>query len=515
MTRNFWMGCIAAGAVLAAPAAFASEIKVANVGDMRSAIPAGATDPGTQVPQVQIYEGLLTWREDGSVAPMLAADMPEISGDGLTYVFTLREGLSFHDDTPVTATSVAKTWNWYLNAENAWVCRAYFDGSGQVKIESVEALSDLQVSFMLAHPAPQLLTQMARTDCQEGAIMAESMVDSPERPTVPVGTGPFKVEDIRPGQEIVLTRFDKYKSRSEPTDGFAGKKEALVDKIRLVIIPDPAATSGALLAGNIDLWPRIDLSYAQALAAAPGLTVDSSATPSIYTLAIQTKAGALQNPALRRAVNYAIDRKAMVEALTENMATASSTIVPASSQFYRGTVENGFDYNPEKVAELLVEADYQGEPIVITTNKNYPMMFETGVMVQGYLQAASINAQLDIADFATQFSRYNTGNYEMATWNYNPSADPSLVIDRFTGAKDTQASKLWTNPEARALTDQLLRTPIAEQQPIYDALHEMFIQDAPMIVWGTGEVTSAYKSSLKGYAAWTGRLPRLWGVSLQ
>jgi len=509
------MGCVATGAILAAPAAFASEIKVANVGDMRSAIPAGATDPGTQVPQVQIYEGLLTWREDGSVAPMLAADMPEISEDGLTYVFTLREGLSFHDDTPVTATSVAKTWNWYLNPENAWVCRTYFDGSGQVKIESVEALSDLQVAFKLAQPAPQLLTQMARTDCQEGAIMAEAMVDSPERPTVPVGTGPFKVEDIRPGQEIVLARFDGYKSRSEPSDGFAGRKEALVDTIRLVIIPDPAAASGALLAGNIDLWPRIDLSYAKALANAPGITVDSSATPSIYTLAIQTAAGALQNPALRRAVNYAIDRKAMVEALTEDMATASSTIVPASSQFYNGAVETGFDYDPDKVAELLAEAGYQGETVTITSNKNYPMMFETGVMVQGYLQAAGINAQLDIVDFATQFSRYNTGNYEMATWNYNPSADPSLVIDRFTGAKETQASKLWTNPEARELADKLLQTPIAEQQPVYDALHEMFIQDAPMIVWATGEVTSAYKSSLQGYAAWSGRLPRLWGVSLQ
>jgi peptide/nickel transport system substrate-binding protein len=101
------MGCVATGAILAAPAAFASEIKVANVGDMRSAIPAGATDPGTQVPQVQIYEGLLTWREDGSVAPMLAADMPEISEDGLTYVFTLRDGLSFHDDTPGCAEPIS------------------------------------------------------------------------------------------------------------------------------------------------------------------------------------------------------------------------------------------------------------------------------------------------------------------------------------------------------------------------------------------------------------------------
>ncbi|MBS7700677.1 MAG: hypothetical protein KF792_22860 [Chelatococcus sp.] len=266
MNTRLLLGCLAAGALLAAQGAFASEIKIANVGDMRSAIPAGATDPGTQVPQVQIYEGLLTWREDGSVAPMLAADMPEVSDDGLTYTFTLRDGLTFHDGTPVTAKSVAKTWNWYLDPKNSWVCRSYFDGSGKVKITAVEPVSDLQIAFKLAQPAPQLLTQMARTDCQEGAIMAESMVDSPQRPTVPIGTGPFKVESIRPGQDITLVKFDKYKSRTEPTDGFAGKKEALVDKITMVIIPDPAAASAALLAGNIDLWARIDLNYVKSLA---------------------------------------------------------------------------------------------------------------------------------------------------------------------------------------------------------------------------------------------------------
>nr|WP_291977116.1 ABC transporter substrate-binding protein [Chelatococcus sp.] len=235
----------------------------------------------------------------------------------------------------------------------------------------------------------------------------------------------------------------------------------------------------------------------------------------MYTLAFQTAQGSLTNAALRRAINYAIDRQAMVDALTEGKATASSTIVPASSQFYRGPVKEGFGYDPAKAAELLKEAGYKGEPVHITSNKNYPMMFETGVMVQGYLQAAGINADLEVNDFATQFSRYNTGKYEMMTWNYNPSADPSLVIDRFTGAKETQASKLWTNPEARALTDKLLQTPIAEQQPIYDALHALYLQDAPMIVWATGEVTSAYKDKLKGYASWPGRLPRLWGVSLQ
>jgi peptide/nickel transport system substrate-binding protein len=496
-------------------AASARDLRVANVGDMRSMIPAGATDPGTQVPQVQIYEGLVTWREDGSVAPMLAADLPTVSPDGLVYTFTLRDGLSFHDGTPVTAQAVVKTWEYYLNPKNSWACRGYFDGGGTVKIVGVEARSTTEVAFRLATPSNVLLTQMARTDCQESAIMAESMVTGGQRPTMPIGTGPFKVTSIRPGQDITLEKFAAYQPRSDKTDGFAGRKQALVDRIILVIIPDPAAANAALLAGNIDLWPRIERNYAKALEKTAGIKVDSAVTPSIYTLAFQTAKGPLQNAALRQAINYAIDRKGMVAALTEARATASSSIIPASTQFYAAAAKDGFDYDPAKAAALLKQAGYKGEPVRITTNKNYPMMYETGVMVQGYLQAAGINATLEVNDFATQFAKYNSGNYDMMTWNYNPSFVPALVFDRFTGSKEAQASKLWTDPEARKLTDELLQIPVSEQQPFYTRLQKLYVKDAPMIVWATGEVTSAYRDVVQGYAAWPGRLPRLWNVSVK
>lgn len=514
MIRNVLIAALA-GLLVGQGAAAARELRVANVGDMRSMIPAGATDPGTQVPQVQIYEGLVTWREDGTVAPMLAADLPAVSSDGLVYTFKLRDGLTFHDGTPVTARSVVKTWEYYLNPKNSWVCRSYFDGAGTVKIVGVEAKSATEVEFRLAEPSKVLLTQMARTDCQESAIMAESMVAGGQRPTMPIGTGPFKVTSIRPGQDITLEKFAGYKPRSEKIDGFAGKKEALVDRIVFVIIPDPAAANAALLAGNIDLWPRIELNYAKALESTAGLKVDSAVTPSIYTFAFQTAKGPLQNTVLRQAINYAIDRKGMTAALTESRATASSSIIPASTRFYEAATKENFDYDPEKAAALLKQSGYKGEPVRITTNKNYPMMYETGVMVQGYLQAIGINATLEVNDFATQFSKYNTGNYDMMTWNYNPSFVPALVFDRFTGAKGTQASKLWTDPEARKLTDELLQTPVDQQQPFYTKLQQLYLKDAPMIVWATGEVTSAYRTAVQGYAAWPGRLPRLWNVSLK
>lgn len=501
-------------AVLAASPALSSELKIGNAGDMRSGIPAGNTDPNTINPQLQVYEGLLTSKENGAIAPMLAADLPKISDDGLVYTFDLRKDVWFHDGTPLTAQAAAKSWKYLLNPKNSWPCRSYFDGSGKVKVTDIEATDPLTMTIKLAKPAPELLVQMARSDCIEGAIMSEAITDSPEKPTKPIGTGPYKIDSIRPGQDVTLVKFDKYAPRSEPMDGLSGKKEALIDKLIFVTIPDPAATNSALLAGGIDVWPRIELSYLKDLEKRKGMVVDSATTPSIYTLAMQTSRGPLQNAALRKAVDYAIDRKSMVDALTESRAIATGTIIPASSPFYNKAMESTFQYDPDKARKFLAEAGYKGERVRVTTNKNYAIMFETGVMIQAFLQAVGINADLEVVDFASQLPRYFSGDYDLITWNYTPTLNPALIIDRATGSKEASPSKIWTNPEARAVVDDILKSPIEKQQPLYDKLNGLFLADAPMLVWASGEVTSAYSSKVKGYRAWAGRTPRFWGVSI-
>jgi peptide/nickel transport system substrate-binding protein len=508
----------ALGAGLVAAPLMASELRMANGADMRSAIPAGATDPGTHIPHIHVYEGLLTWRADGSVAPMLAAEMPEVSGDGLTYTFTLRSGVNFHDGAALDAEAVAKTWNYYLDEANGWACRSYFDGSGAVGLASVAAEGADKVVFTLDAPAPALLTQMARTDCMDAAIMSPALVDAVlagEQPRIPVGTGPYMVTAANAGQNVILEKFPDYAAREEPADGYAGKKEALIDRITVVIIPDPAAVSAALLAGDVDMWPRMDLNYVGSIENAPGLVVASADTPSLYTLAMQTAEGGLVDPKIRQAISYAIDREAMSTALTAGRTVPSSTLIPASMPAYDKVKDSQFTYDPEKAQALLAEAGYDGEAITLTTNKNYAIMYETGVMVQGYMSAVGINAALEVQDFSSQFAKYYSGKYDLLTWNYNPSLMPALTIDRITGSKEAQTSKLWTRPEAREVTDKLIAAPTGEQEALYMQLHDWFMEDAPMIVWATGEVTSGYTDRIKGYEVWEGRLPRLWNITIE
>ncbi|WP_157017155.1 ABC transporter substrate-binding protein [Mesorhizobium xinjiangense] len=492
----------------------AAELVSGLAGDMRAVIPAGSTDDSTLTVQQHVYEGLVTWKENGEVAPMLAKDLPQVSEDGRSYTFKLREGVTFHDGTPLTAEAVAKSWNYLLEPERGWSCRQYFDGSGPVEIASVEASGELEVTFTLVEAAPALLTQMARADCGEGGIMAEA-ITSTDTPQKPIGTGPYMIESRRSNQDIVLTRFEDYSPREEPADGYAGKKEALLDKITFLIIPDPAANYSALRAGEIDVWPAIALSYAEELDGLDSISVDSVNIPSISTFAFQTSKGPLTDPALRKAVNRALDRKGMVDAIAMGYATPSASVIPVSSQFFDEAGSEALSYDPQEVAALLEAADYDGTEIVITTNKNYSVMYETGVMAQAYLEAAGIRSRLEVIDFATQLPNYYSGDYQMMTWNYAPTLDPALILDRVTGPKATTASKIWDNPQARELVDRLIAAPIGERQAIYDEIQTLYAEDAPMLVWASSQATSAYSDKVQGYEVWAGRKPRYWGVTVE
>lgn len=495
--------------------ASASELRIANAGDMKSFIPAGSTGPATVTPISHIYEGLLSMKEDGSVAPMLATELPTISDDKLSYVFTLRDGVKFHDGTPLDAKAAAESWNFLLDPETGWNCRSYFDGSNNIKVESIEATAPMEVTFKLANPAGDFLTQMARSDCGEAGIMAPAVVEADGKGERPIGTGPYEVEQIRTGRDITLVKYDDYAARSEPMDGYAGKKEALIDKLIFVVIPDPAATYAALMAGEVDIWPRIELRYVHDLEKADGITVAGAQTPSFYTLPIQSTRPMLEKPEFRQAMNYALDRKQMTVALTEGRSTPSSSLIPASSQFYDVAKDNSFTYDPDKAKELLKEAGYNNEKVTITTNKNYAGMFETGVMVQAYLQAVGINAQLEVLDFAAQLPKYYNGQYDMLTFNYAPTLDPALIIDRLTGLRAENPSKVWNNAEARELVNELMNTPMSERRPIYEKIQALYMKDPALLIWSSGEVTSAFTDKLKGYEPWGARIPRFWNVTIE
>jgi peptide/nickel transport system substrate-binding protein len=500
-------------AVLAAPAAAQGVLRVSLATDIRALMPGNSPDDSTGAVLQHIYEGLVAWRNDGSVAPMLAREI-KTSADGLEYTFALRAGVTFHNGAPLTAKDVVWTWKTFLDPAAKWPCRGNFDGTRGMKVEAVEAIDDLTVKFRLAAPAPVFLSTMARADCDAAGIAHPESVDASGNWVKAIGTGPFKLTDWRRNQQIELAKHAEYAAREEPADGYAGRKLAKIDRIRFLVVPDPATIKAAMLTGDLDLWPSTDPKYAKELEATKKLNVSSAPVSSINTLVMQTDDPVLADVRVRRAINAAIDYAALAEAITDGYAKPSTSPVPQSSRYYGPVQQKGHVYDPALAKKLLAEGGYKGQPVKIVTNTRFATMHDIGVAVQAMLVAVGIRAEVETIEFGTQMDRYFKGGYQLMVFNYTPYLDPMFVFDRFTGDKKKQVDKVWGNPRAMELVQKIPTTAPDARQPIYDELHQLFIADSPMIVWSSGVSVASRALAVKGYEPWAGRKPRLWNVEL-
>jgi peptide/nickel transport system substrate-binding protein len=511
--KRLLVACLLLMMTSSASARAESLLRTIITTDIRGLMPGNSTDDNTGLVLQNVYEGLVAWRTDGTVAPMLASDIA-VSPDGKTYAFTLRDGIKFHNGAPLTSREVVWTWERFLDPKSGWPCRPYFDGTRQVKITSIAAPSLRQVVFHLAEPFGAFLSLMARSDCDGAGIAHPDSVGPDGTWTKAIGTGPFKLAEWRRGQFVELTRNEDYAERSEPSDGLAGAKTPKLDRIRLTIVPDPAAAKAAIQSGNLDLWPSIDPKFASELKAA-GLVVASSPVAALNALVMQTGDPLLKDKRIREAIAASLDYQSMSDTLTDGYAKPSTSLVPVSSGYYGKVEQAGARFDIARAKKLLDEAGYKGQPIKITTNSRFPVMNDVAVLVQAMGQQVGLNMIVEVVEFATQLGRYAKGDYQLMVWNYTPYLDPAFGLDRFIGDKATQPDRVWGNSEAIALLSKLMETADpAARQPLFDQLQTLFADDAPMIVWSSGANVSAFSPAVHGYAPWPGRKPRFWNVEV-
>jgi peptide/nickel transport system substrate-binding protein len=510
--RRFVVVCFVMLAA-AMPVRAESVLRTMITTDIRGLMPGISPDDNTGLVLQNVYEGLVAWRADGTVAPMLAKEIAT-SDDGRTYTFTLRDGVTFHNGAPLTSGEVAWTWARFLDPKGGWPCRANFDGTRQIKVVAVEAPSPTQIVFRLAEPSGAFLSMLARSDCDGTGIAHPDSVGPDGVWKDAVGTGPFRLAEWRRGQYVELARFATYTALKEPADGLAGAKPAKLDRIRLTIVPEPSTAKSAIRSGELDLWPSIDPKFAAELKGS-GIEVVASPVASLNAIVIQTNDPLLKDKRIRQAIAAATDYPSMAESLTDGYAKPSTALVPLSSRYYGPVQKDGHRYDPARARKLLAEAGYQGQPIKIITNSRFAVMNDVAVLVQAMAQQVGLNMTVEVVEFATQLSRYFKGDYQLMVFNYTPYLDPLFGLDRFIGDKTKQADRVWGHPQAIELLAKLAQASSPEaRQPLFDDLHRLFIEDSPMIVWSSGVNVSAYAKAVRGYTVWPGRKPRFWNVEV-
>jgi peptide/nickel transport system substrate-binding protein len=131
------------------------------------------------------------------------------------------------------------------------------------------------------------------------------------------------------------------------------------------------------------------------------------------------------------------------------------------------------------------------------------------------LQAAGINTELQVIEWATHLDQYTSGKYQMMAFSYSARMDPALNFEQVSGNKDKKPRKVWDNPEALKLIDEaFVVSDTAKRQAIFDQLHTLFVADAAMLPMYNSTNTAAMKKNVQGYKAWVGATPRAWNVSV-
>lgn len=506
---------LATSALLASQAwAQSDTLRLRLRSDIRSTDPGVNRDGPTDGVVQHMVEGLVAYREDTSVGPLLAEKF-DVSGDGKTYTFTLRPGVTFHNGAKLAADDVVWSWKRYLDPATNWRCLSEF-GGGVAKLESVQKKDDRTVVFTFDRPSALILPTMARVDCGGAAVTHRDSLGADGKWRAPVGTGPFKLGEWRRGQFIELLRFDGYTSRSEPRDGYTGAKKATLAKVRFITIPDAAASKAAMLSGAIDLDFDIESLDLAELRKQPDLKFDAAPTMSLNTILFQTRDPLLKDVRIRRALALAIDAAEITEAVTNGTGKPNNSLIPVSSPYYTKVEGAGFKRDIPQAKKLLAEAGYSGQPIKMLATKRYQSSFDSAVLVQAAAQQIGMNIEVEVLDWATQLDRYTKGEYQMQAFPYSSRLDPSLNFEMVTGPKATQPRKIWDNPAVETILRESMATADpAKRQALLDTLHRRFIEEVPLIMLYNDVQVAAMRKNVDGYKGWAPGQPRLWGVSLR
>jgi len=336
---------------------------------------AGAID---SVLYTNVFEGLTRFMGDGSVVPGLAESW-EISEDGLTYTFKLREGVTFHDGTTMDAEDVKFTLD-RINAEDS----ANAQKALYAAISEVTVVDPQTVEVKLSEPNGNLLFNLAWGDA---VIVSPESIEAIKQ--TPVGTGAFKFDEWRQGDKITLSRYDDY----------WGDAPALASAT-FKFISDPTAAFASVMAEDVDVFAGFPApENIPQFEADPRFQVLIGSTEGETILSINNQRAPFDNVKVREAVAHAIDRQAIIDGAMFGYGTPIGTHFAPHNPDYTDLTEMSA-YDPEKSKALLAEA---GFPDGFETTLHLPppsYARRGGEIIAAQLAEVGIKAQITNVEWA-------------------------------------------------------------------------------------------------------------------
>ncbi|MBV9897998.1 MAG: ABC transporter substrate-binding protein [Chloroflexi bacterium] len=322
-----------------------------------------------------LFAGLTKPGKDLNPAPDLAASW-KAAEDGMSWTFTLRDNVAWSDGHPFTSDDVAYTFNEIVLKPDVGA-----NGRGNFSaLKDVSVVDPKTVTFNLLRPFAALPAYLA----YNAGILPKHAFEGAGDPWqlnsfnkgTPVSTGPYKVENFTAGQSVTLSRNDAY---------YAGKP--LLDKVVFKVVADANTQIAQALSGELQLMILDNKAAVDRLKGAKGLSVQPRTLVQYYWLALNQTDARFQDLKVRQAIEYAIDRDAIIQAIEKGYGTvANSAIVPALKVYYDSSLESRYPYDPTKASSLLAEAGWTAGADGVLTKDGQPFSFTMDVGQRGVLE---------------------------------------------------------------------------------------------------------------------------------
>ncbi|WP_431802715.1 ABC transporter substrate-binding protein [Microbacterium sp. bgisy203] len=409
----------------------------------------GAT--GATTTMTPIYESLITRGEDGKLHPALATSW-EYNDEGTAVTFTLREGLTFHDDSPVDAEAVKYFIERAKRQENSALAGSYEN------IDTVEVIDDLTFVVHLKtvdYQLPYLLSNRAGLITSKVAAQKDPQALNT---SLPVGAGPFKVVSLVPEDKIVLEKNPDYWDADE----------IHIDRIEIDGGNDPSTLVSSLQTGVYNFATITPALIEQAETAGFDVIRDPKTNWVISFLSLNLNKEPFTDPRVVEAVRYAIDRDEIVKKGYLGYADAVNQVFPEGHLGYDPSLEDEYAYDPAKAKQLLKDAGYEPGDLSLTL---YPFTASdpNAEIIQSQLGAVGITVDIEIDP--NWAKGYFGKEYALALYGYvGRDSYVQALTEHFSDGGVLNLSSPYTSPEFAEALAKVRATPTDDTEAYGEAL---------------------------------------------
>lgn len=495
-----WLAGAAAGAANSASPAEADTLRpgaggaanLAMVGEPQTLDPMGSTADLVGTIMQHVYEPLYTFDARWQIAPMLAEALPSVSDDGTRVTIPLRHGVKFHNGKEMDADDV-------IASLRRWIAMTPRGKSTGAEIVAIASPAPFTVELTLRQPYAPLLAQLA-LPTGFAAIMPKEAIALPLKQFI--GTGPYRFGARKSDRYVLLTRFDGYSARSEAPSGYAGRRQAYLQQLRFIPVPNANTRVLGALSGQYQFADLLPVEAYPRLKRQPDVRPVITAPFGFPYVVLNTRQGPLAGAAMRRAMAAALNMHDILAAGFGDPAffVAEGNHFPKGTAFYSDAhLADYSQANPVQARALAAAAGYHGEVLKFMTSKQYEFHYRMALVIADQLKQAGFAVELQVVEWATLIARRN----DTALWDLylthsaflpEPMLSPPQLGDGAPGG--------WNTPAKQAVITRFVR----QADPVlrgaqWAQVQALLYTEVPYIKLGNFNSLTATGAALEHYVA--------------